>query len=66
MKDAFGLVYNNKNSTFNELREKDGSVSINQQNLQKLAAEMFKFSRGLNPEIIIEIFQFREEIHRRI
>ena len=27
---------------------KDGSVSIHHQNLQKLAVEMFKFSRGLS------------------
>ena len=42
------LVYNDKKSTFNELLVKDGSVSIHHQNLQKLAVEMFKFSRGLS------------------
>ena len=46
MNDVFGLVYNNKKSNFNELLVKDGSVSLYHQNLQKLANEMFKVSRG--------------------
>ena len=29
---------------------------------QKLTVEMFKVSRGLSPEIINELFQFREKI----
>ena len=41
---------------------KDGSVSIHHQNLQKLAAEMFKVSRGLSPKIVNELFQFRKQI----
>ena len=45
------LVYNDKKSDFYELPLKDGSVSIYHQNLQKLAVEMFKISRGLNPEL---------------
>ena len=56
------MVYNNKNSTFNELLEKDGSVSLHHQNLQKLAVQMFHVSRDLSPEIMNEIFQFREEM----
>ena len=38
------------------------AVSIHHQNLQKLAVEMFKVSRGLSPEIVNELFQFRERI----
>ena len=49
------MVYNDKNSTFNELPEKDVFVSIHHQNLQKLAAEMFKVSKGLSSETINEI-----------
>ena len=37
-------------------------ISIHHQNLQKLAVEMFKVSRGLNPQIVNELFQFREQI----
>ena len=38
------------------------SVSIHHQNLQKLAVKMFKVSEGLNPEIVNELFQFRDQI----
>ena len=51
-----------KKSNFYELLVKNGSVSIHQQNLQKLAVEMFKVSRGLSPEVVNELFQFREQI----
>ena len=54
------IVYNDKKSTFNELLVKDGSVSIHHLNLQKLAVEMFKVSRGLRPEIVNELLRFRE------
>ena len=37
-------------------------MSIHHQNLQKLAVEMFKVSRGLSPEIVNELFQFRKQI----
>ena len=56
------IVYNDKKSNFNELLVKDGSVSVHHQNLQKLAVEMFTVSRGLSPEIINELFKFREQI----
>ena len=38
------------------------AVSIHHQNLQKLAIEMFKVFRGLSPEIVNELFQFRQQI----
>ena len=41
---------------------RDSFVSIHYQYLQKLAVEMFKVSRGLSPEIVNELFQFREQI----
>ena len=56
------IVYNDKKSNSNELLVKDGSVSIHHQNLQKLAVEIFKAYRGLSPEIVSELFQFREQI----
>ena len=54
------IVYNDKKSNFNELLVKDGSVFIHYQNLQKLAVEMFKVTRGLSPEIVNELLQFRQ------
>ena len=55
-------IYNDKKSNFNELLVKDSSASIHHQNLQKLADEMCKVSRGLSLEIVNELFQFREQI----
>ena len=45
------MIYNDKNSTFYKLLEKDGSVSI-LRNLRFLACEMFKLKRVINPEVI--------------
>ena len=56
------IVYSNKKLNFNKLLVRDGSASIHHQNLQKLAAEMFKVSIGLSLEIFDEFFQFREQI----
>ena len=52
------IVHNDKR----QLLVKDGSVSIHYQNLQKLAVEIFKVSRGLSPEVVNKLFQFREQI----
>ena len=43
------IIYNDKQSSFIKLFEKDNSVSIHQRNLQILAIEMFKVSNGLSP-----------------
>ena len=55
------MVYNDKNSTFDELLEKHGSAYIHHQNLQKLAVEIFKVARGLTPQIINEIFNLERK-----
>ena len=52
-----------KKSNFNKLLVKYGSVSIHHKNLQKLAVEMCKVSRGLSPEIVNELFEFREQMN---
>ena len=46
------IIYNDKKSTFYELLEKDGSVSIHKRNLRFLACEMFKLKRDMAPEHI--------------
>ena len=46
------IIYNDKQSSFIELLEKDNSVSIHQRNLQVLAIEMFKVSNGLSPVLM--------------
>ena len=45
------IIYNDKHSSFNELLAKDGSVTVHIRNLQVLAIEMFKVSRGLCPSV---------------
>ena len=49
-------IYNDKPSSFNELLEKDGFVSIHEQNVQVLATEMYKISNGLSTPLMKDIF----------
>ena len=49
-------IYNDKQSSFNELLEKDGSVSIHERNLQVLATEMYKISNGLSTPLMKDKF----------
>ena len=49
------IIYNDKKSTFYELLEKDGSVSIHKRNLRFLACEMFKLKRDMASELIKEL-----------
>ena len=50
------IIYSDKQSSFEELLQKDDSVSIHQRNLQVLATEIYKVRKGLSPEIITELF----------
>ena len=50
------IIYNDKQSSFNELLEKDGSVSIHERNLQVLASEIYKISNGLSTPLMKDIF----------
>ena len=45
-----------KQSSFNELLEKDRSVSIHERNLQVLATEMYKISNSLSTPLMKDIF----------
>ena len=56
------IIYSDKTSDNSELLARDGSVSIHYQNIQQLANEMFKVSKGLCPETVKGLFQFRNEI----
>ena len=53
---ALRITYQDQISTFQELLNKDNSVSIHHRNLQALATEMFKIHRDLSPDILREIF----------
>ena len=49
-------IYNDKQPSFNELLEKDGSVSNHERNSQVLATEMYKISNGLSTPLMKDIF----------
>ena len=53
---ALRVVYQNKHLTFEQLLAKDGSFTIHERNLQKLALEMYKIKHNLCPEPIQELF----------
>ena len=55
------LIYNDKQLSFEELFEKDDSVSIHIRNLQTLAIEMYKVMNSDSPEIMKKIFRIRAE-----
>ena len=55
------IIYSDKQSSFEELLEKDGSLSIHQRNLQVLATEIYKVRKGLSPAIITELFEHKEK-----
>ena len=49
---CFRIVYSEKTSSFEELLDKNGFVTIHTRNLQVLATEMFKVYRNLSPHIL--------------
>ena len=60
-KRCLQLIYNDKRSSFEDLSEKDSSVSIHHKNLQALANEMFKVNNSTSPEIMQEVFLVKEQ-----
>ena len=50
------VVYNNNQSSFEELLDLDDSVSIHHKNLQRLAIELYKIFNGISPDIMKDVF----------
>ena len=50
------IVYNDYNSTFEELLIKDNSVSIHHRNLQVFATLLYKIINNQSPELLSNIF----------
>ena len=57
---ALRIVYQDKESSFEELLQKDNSVSVLMKSLQYLATEIFNVKSGLSPIIMNEVFNFQE------
>ena len=55
---ALRIVYNDYSSRFEDLLNKDKSVTIHQRNLQQLAIEIFKVKIEIAPIIMNELFTF--------
>ena len=57
------LIYNDKDSSYEELRTKDGSVSTHHRNIQALVIEFYKIKNGLLAEPSAKIFARETESH---
>ena len=53
------IIYDDDKSSFEELLKKDGSVTIHHRNIQALAIEMYKVRNNLSPQIMTDMFQFK-------
>ena len=60
-KRCLNIIYNDKQSSFTELLDKDSSDSIHIRNIQRLSIEMFRFYNGLSPSLMKNIFKLRAE-----
>ena len=54
------IIYSDKSSSFEELLQKDESVTIHVKNIQKLATEMFEVFKNLSPPIVADLFEVRQ------
>ena len=62
-KRSLRLTYKDYSSTFQELLDKDKSVSIQQRNLQVFAILFYKIKNNLSPERFREIFYADSQTH---
>ena len=53
---ALRITYNDKSSTFQELLDKDNSVSIHHRNIRVLATEIYKVLHEYSLAILNEVF----------
>ena len=56
---ALRMVYNDNESTFEDLLKKDNSVSIHHKNIRLLAIELYKVKNNLSTHLMSEIFHLR-------
>ena len=56
-------MYKNYNSSFQELLDKDNSITIHHRNLQRLAVEMYKVKKNISPIPMQELFTAQANVH---
>ena len=56
-------IYNDKQSNLEDQLVRDNSVSLNHQNTQHIAIQMYMVANDMYTDIMSEIFQLRENIH---
>ena len=57
---ALRLTYKDSKSSFKQLLEEDHSVTVRQKNLQVLVTKIFKVKNNLAPDIMKDVFEFKE------
>ena len=57
---ALRIVYNDEVLSFQEMLDKDRSVTIHHRNLQKLAIEMYKIKNQMSPIPMQKLFTVKE------
>ena len=60
---ALRIVYDDHVSNFDELLQKDGSMTIHERNIQLLATEVYKTVNGYAPKIMNEVFQVKDKLN---
>ena len=53
---ALRITFNDKSSAFQELLDKDNSVTMHHRNIRALATEIYKVLHGYSPAISNEVF----------
>ena len=62
---ALRVVYKDDTLSFDQLLEIDGSFTIHERNLQKLATEMYKVKNNISPTPVRDIFKPSTELNLR-
>ena len=62
---CFRIVYQDKQSSYENLLVKDGTVSMHHRNIQSLPIEMYKIKNDLSTEILSNVFTQRTQNHYR-
>ena len=60
---ALRLVYDDDNSSFNELLILDNSITVHHRNLHKLGIEMYKIKNNLSPTPVQDLFKEQDNIY---